>query len=126
MDRLPKEKLVKYFRIYSDENGETHFEDVDIEMEEQNPQSFLSMMYPTIGVIFRRTPSDQFIDWHPAPRRQFVVTLSGQAEVEASDGEVRQIGPGTVMLAEDLEGKGHITRGIGTEDRISLFIPLPE
>ena len=54
------------------------------------------------------------------------MTLSGEAEVEASDGEVRHIGPGTVMLAEDLSGKGHITRGIGTEDRISLFIPLPE
>lgn len=117
---------MKYFRIYSDEHGESHFEDVEVQMEEHNPQSFLSTLYPTIGVIFRRTPADQFIDWHPAPRRQFVVTLSGQAEVEASDGEVRQIGPGTVMLAEDLDGKGHITRGVGTEDRISLFIPLPE
>jgi hypothetical protein len=117
---------VKYFRIYTDEEGETHFEDVEVQLEEQNPQSFLSTLYPAIGLIFRRTPSDQFLDWHPAPRRQFVVTLSGQAEVEASDGEVRQIGPGVVMLAEDLTGKGHITRGIGAEDRISLFIPLPE
>lgn len=30
------------------------------------------------------------------------------------------------MLAEDTTGKGHITRGIGTEERLSLFIPLPE
>jgi hypothetical protein len=117
---------VKYFRIYTDEEGETHFEDVDIQMEDQNPQSALSMMYPAIGIMFRRTPADQFIDWHPAPRRQFVITLSGEAEVEASDGEVRQIGPGTIMLAEDLTGKGHITRGIGAEERISLFIPLHE
>jgi hypothetical protein len=115
-----------YFRIYTDDDGETHFDDVAVQLDEQNPQSFLSQLYPAIGVIFRRTPPDQFIDWHPAPRRQFVVTLSGHAEVEASDGEVRQIGPGTVMLAEDLDGKGHITRGVGTEDRISLFIPLPE
>ena len=117
---------MKYFRIFTDEAGETHFEDVEVGLQEQNAQSALSTLYPAIGVIFRRTPPDQFIDWHPAPRRQFVVTLSGYAEVEASDGEVRQIGPGTVMLAEDLNGKGHITRGVGTEDRISLFIPLPE
>ncbi|HLT18975.1 MAG TPA: hypothetical protein VKZ96_05915, partial [Thermomicrobiales bacterium] len=117
---------MRYFRIYADENGESHFEDVDIELEEQNPQSELSRLYPAIGVIFRRTPADQFIDWHPAPRRQFVVTLSGEAEIEASDGEVRRIGPGTIMLAEDVTGKGHITRGIGTEERLSLFIPLPD
>jgi hypothetical protein len=46
--------------------------------------------------------------------------------VEASDGEVRQIGPGTVMLAEDTSGKGHITRGVGAAERLSLFIPLPD
>ncbi len=117
---------MKYFRIYSDDEGESHFEDVEIPMEQQDSQAALSMMHPAIGIIFRRTPPDQFIDWHPAPRRQFVVTLSGEAEVEASDGGVRRIGPGTIMLAEDLEGKGHITRGVGTEERLSLFIPLPE
>jgi hypothetical protein len=30
------------------------------------------------------------------------------------------------MLAEDTTGKGHITRGRGTAERISLFIPLPD
>lgn len=117
---------MKYFRIYAGIDGESHFEDVDVAMSEQARESDLSALYPATGVIFRRSPSDQFIDWHPAPRRQFVVTLSGAAEIEASDGEVRTIGPGTVMLAEDTEGKGHITRGIGTEERLSLFIPLTE
>lgn len=117
---------MKYFRIYADEQGESHFEDVEIEMEQQGPQAELSRLYPATGVIFRRTPADQFIDWHPAPRRQFVITLSGEAEIEASDGEVRRIGPGTIMLAEDTTGKGHITRGIGAQERISLFIPLPD
>jgi hypothetical protein len=117
---------VKYFRIYADAGGESHFEDVDVELSEQARGSDLSVLYPASGVIFRRSPADQFIDWHPAPRRQFVVTLSGTAEVEASDGEVRRIGPGTVMLAEDTTGRGHITRGTGTEERLSLFIPLPD
>jgi len=55
-----------------------------------------------------------------------VVTLAGEAEVEASDGEVRRIGPGFILLADDLTGKGHITRGAGTADRLSLFIPLAD
>jgi len=117
---------MNYFRVYADEAGESHFEDIAVELSEQSRESALSVLYPVTGVIFRRSPADQFIDWHPAPRRQFVVTLSGAAEIEASDGEIRRIGPGTVMLAEDTTGKGHITRGVGIEERLSLFIPLPE
>jgi hypothetical protein len=115
---------VNYFRIYTGADGETHFEDLEIDLDEASGQSSLSRLYPASGVIFRRSPADQFIDWHPAPRRQFVITLSGEAEVEASDGEVRRIGPGTIMLADDTTGQGHITRGIGTEERLSIFIPL--
>jgi hypothetical protein len=115
-----------YFRIYSDAEGETHFEDMEVELVTSRNGSDLSALYPATGVIFRRSPADHFIDWHPAPRRQFVVTLSGEAEVEASDGEVRRLGPGTIMLAEDTTGKGHITRGVGTTERLSLFIPVPD
>jgi quercetin dioxygenase-like cupin family protein len=117
---------MNYFRIYAGPDGESHFADVAIDLHEQPGGSQYSALVTATGVIFRRSPADQLLDWHPAPRRQFVVTLSGEAEVEASDGEVRQIGPGTIMLAEDTTGKGHITRGRGTAERISLFIPLPD
>lgn len=117
---------MKYFRIYADSDGESHFEDIAVEFGANQRGSDVSDVVPVTGLMFRRSPADQFVDWHPAPRRQFVVTLSGHAEIEASDGEVRQIGPGTVMLAEDITGKGHITRGTGDEERLSLFIPLPD
>ncbi len=117
---------MRYFRIYADADGETHFEDLDVALSPAPGGSELSALYPASGVIFRRSPPGQVLDWHPAPRRQFVVTLAGEAEVEASDGEVRRIGPGTVMLAEDTTGKGHITRGVGAAERLSLFIPVPD
>lgn len=117
---------MNYFRIYADADGESHFEDLAIPLSGQPNGSEYSEPYPATGVIFRRSPADQFLDWHPAPRRQFVITLSGEAEVEASDGEVRRIGPGTIMLAEDVTGKGHITRGRGTAERLSLFIVVPD
>lgn len=117
---------MRYFRIYAGPDGESHFADVEVALDQPSGSSDLSALFPATGVIFRRSPADQFIDWHPAPRRQFVVTLSGEAEVEASDGEVRRLGPGTIMLAEDTTGKGHITRGVGAVERLSLFIPLPE
>jgi hypothetical protein len=115
---------MNYFRIYAGPDGESHFEDIEVEMTAGGSQSDLSAAIPATGIIFRRSSPDQHIDWHPAPRRQFVITLSGEAEVEASDGEVRRIGPGTIMLAEDTTGKGHITRGVGTVERLSLFVPL--
>ncbi|MHB8577468.1 MAG: cupin domain-containing protein [Dehalococcoidia bacterium] len=115
---------MNYFRIYAGPDGESHFEDVEVPLETGGGQSQLSQLIPATGVIFRTSAADQYISWHPAPRRQFVITLAGEAEVEASDGEVRRIGPGTVMLADDTSGKGHITRGVGTAERLSLFVPL--
>lgn len=118
---------MKYTRIYTDADGESHFEDVEVPLgPPTTTQSSLSDMFPTKGLIFRRTPADQYVDWHPAPRRQFIITLSGEAEIQTSDGEVRRIGPGSVVLVEDVTGKGHITRGVGTAERLSLFVPLAE
>lgn len=114
-----------YFRIYAGPDGTSHFEDVEVEAAVAG-SSALSETVPVTGLIFRTSAADQYIDWHPAPRRQFVITLSGEAEVEASDGEVRRIGPGTVMLAEDTTGKGHITRAVGGKERLSLFVLLPD
>ena len=77
------------------------------------------------GLQFRRQSPGYFQDWHNAPRRQYVITLSGRGEVELSGGGTVQLMPGHILLAEDTTGKGHISRGVGAEDRVSLFIPLP-
>ena len=63
---------------------------------------------------------------HNAPRRQFIVHLEGAVEVEASDGERRRFGPGDVVLVEDLEGRGHVTRWVGEGPRRTLFLPAPQ
>jgi hypothetical protein len=75
--------------------------------------------------MFRQS-GEYFINWHNAPRRQFVVNLTGTVEIVASDGEKRCLGPGSILLADDLTGKGHTSRGLGGEERISLFIPLAD
>lgn len=117
---------MKYTRIYADSKGESHFEDVEIAMKE-GPYNTgtISEMIAAKGVMFRLS-RDYFIDWHNAPRRQFVVNVSGTVEIVASDGENRRLGPGSILLAEDVTGKGHTSRGIGGEERMSLFIPLAD
>ena len=53
------------------------------------------------------------MDWHPAPRRQWIFILSGTLEVEVQDGEVRQFPSGSILFVEDTTGKGHKTRVVG-------------
>ncbi len=118
---------MKYTRIYATPDGESHLEDVEPEMKPAQFASRMSEMIAAKGVIFRDSQSAEYlIDWHNAPRRQFVVNLSGEVEIEVSDGEKRRFGPGSILLAEDLTGKGHISRGIGNSERRTLFIPLAD
>ena len=82
-------------------------------------------MLKATGVQFsKRSPTPNSNEWHPGPRRQYVITLSGRAEVEVGDGKKIAIGPGQIDLIEDTTGKGHITRNLGPEDRIVVTIPL--
>ena len=116
---------MKYTRIYADAKGETHLQDVEPEMTPTDNASTMSELIAAKGVIFRETDSEEyFIDWHNAPRRQFVVNLSGEVEITVSDGEKRRFGPGSILLAEDVTGKGHISKGLGKSERRTLFIPL--
>ncbi len=118
---------MKYTRIYATADGESHLQDVGPEMKPAAYASMMSEMIGAKGVIFRESRSGEyFVDWHTAPRRQFVVNLSGEVEIEVSDGEKRRFGPGSIMLAEDITGKGHISRGVGEAERRSLFIPLAD
>ena len=78
------------------------------------------------SVQFRRTSPDYYLDFHNAPRRQFVITLAGESEVELGDGTRIRLYPGHILLAEDTEGQGHISRAVGNEDRLSIFLPLAE
>jgi hypothetical protein len=75
---------------------------------------------------FRRTSPSYALDFHPAPARQYVVTLSGRSEIELADGTKIPLTPGHILLAEDTTGKGHISRAVGSEDRLSLFIQLAD
>ena len=77
-------------------------------------------------VLLNRRESPSFSDYHTAPRRQYVVNLSGIAEFEAADGTKRRLVPGDVLVAEDLTGHGHIARSIGDEFRVSLAVPLAD
>ena len=109
-----------YPRLYTGDDGQSHFEELDLPAGPVHG----SPTQAATGIRFRRAEPGEFIDWHPAPRRQYVITLSGHGEIEVGDGTVRRFGPGDVVLAEDLTGKGHLTRVLGNEPRVSAAVPL--
>ncbi len=115
---------ISYVRIYTGPDGETHFEDVEVDLPQQSRGGDMSRALPAAGVVFRRTSGDYDLDWHPAPRRQFVLNLTGAVEIEVSDGEVRRFGPGSFFLAEDTTGKGHKSRAVEGQERVSVFVQL--
>jgi hypothetical protein len=115
---------VDVVRVYTGDDGESHFEHLDIPLEE-GPYGRMSQRLPATGVIFRETQPGSVLDFHTAPRRQFVIVLSGSAELECGDGTVHRLGPGDVLLADDTTGHGHISRDIDGPRR-SIFLPLTD
>ena len=114
---------MRIHNLYTDANGESHFRDIEIDWAEERRGSKLSKRLPATGIIFRETVGEYDLDWHPAPRRQYIVNLDAGVKITASDGEVRVIGAGEIILVEDTTGKGHLSQGMG-KMRHSLFIPI--
>ena len=113
-------------RVYTGSDRKSHFEDVEIELLDQGPMGSISSLWSAKGVLFRKVSGDYDLDFHNAPRRQFVVNLTGAVEIEVGDGTKRQLGAGSILLAEDTAGQGHISRSINGEPRECLFIPLSD
>ncbi|MEM7091583.1 MAG: hypothetical protein AAF567_01165 [Actinomycetota bacterium] len=113
-------------RIYTGEDGHSHFEDVAVDMRDYEMMGMLSDPWSATKVQFREVGGDYLLDFHCAPRRQLVVNLTGSVEIEVGSGESRVLGPGSILLAEDTTGQGHISRNVGGEQRTCLFIHLGE
>ena len=113
------------FRLYTGSDGQSHFEDIQPRFEAQADQSASAELLPGSGLLVRRFEPGRVNPWHHAPGRYAVFTLSGAVDIEIGDGSVRRLGPGDILIAEDLQGQGHGTREVGPEARVSVFVPLP-
>lgn len=115
---------MKVTRVYSDENGDSRFEDIDIELFDNGEIGRLSENINVKSLQFRTVSPDYDYDFHHAPQRQFIVLLDGGVEITTSLGETRQIQTGEILLMEDTTGKGHKTKNLEKRERTSIFIHL--
>ena len=116
-------KSVFMTRLYTGSDNQTHAEEVELKFAPGSPAE-VSKLMPVTGSELHRTAGGSVEDWHRAPRRQYVITLSGQGEIEVAGGKKISVRPGSIDLVEDTSGKGHITKVVGTEDRVTLQLPL--
>lgn len=105
-------------RLYADETGESHIEEIDFEMSlvryaPPAPALELSDRVKAEGFSWFRFPEGWFDAAHPSPRRQVFLLLEGEVECMTSLGETRTLKPGDRLLMEDTTGKGHGARPIG-------------
>ena len=107
-------------RLYTGADGHSHFEDLNVPTGDVEQVA----LKPGADFTFRRAPNGRFSDWHNAPRRQYVIILSGQMEIGVGDGTVRRLRAGDILQAEDLNGQGHTTKAVGGP-RVSVSVPLP-
>jgi hypothetical protein len=107
------------YRLYTDSQGLSKFEDIDLAKTPDWTQA-----QSTTNITFREAAVKNFSDYHCAPRRQFVIILSGQLEIGLKDGSLHVFGPGDARLVEDTTGSGHTTATYGDVPCVTATIPL--
>jgi hypothetical protein len=121
-----------YVRLFADEQGESHFAEVEVDLEPIDfappaPPLHVAALFPAARCGFVCGP----VDWagqipHPSPQRQLFCTLRGEYEITVSDGTLRRFPAGSVLLLEDTTGKGHATRITSKEDVLLVAVALAE
>ena len=120
---------MKFVHLIADPDGTTHFKDGEASMEPQDyappaPLINVSAHQTATGVVAINFPPGWYGDFHPAPKRQWMIIVPGTLEIGVSDGEKRTLPVGTVALLEEAGSKGHTTRVIGDEPSTLMVVDL--
>lgn len=116
---------MKITRLYTGPDGQSHFEDIVLPMEDREEFGRFSVPQRLKAFFFREIPPGWEYPWHNVVCREYVIMIDGTAEIAVGSGEVRVFRKGDVLLAEDCTGRGHRTRVIGKKPWRQAFITLP-
>jgi quercetin dioxygenase-like cupin family protein len=105
--------MIRCVRLWTGDDGQSHFEQGWIDLPSGDRGDAVSGVVEAVSISFRETHEGGAFDWHDAPVRQLVLTLSGTLEFETRGGERFTLAPGDVLLAEDTTGGGHRWRSLG-------------
>ena len=106
---------MQFYRLYAGADGQSHFEQLDA----VKAKAFFNETKPATGHLFRDDFAPHIVNFHRAPRRRWVVTLSGSVVIGLGDGSSMTFQPGDVFLAEDTTGQGHTAT---PKDWVRLYV----
>lgn len=112
-------------RLYTGDDGQSHLEDIELDLQPAGT-ALMSEFIAAKHLMFRSSPPGEVEDWHNSPWPHYVITISGAAEVVLGDGSFRRFEAGSIILGEDLTGRGHLTRVVGDEPRVVAIVELPD
>jgi hypothetical protein len=111
----------RILRIYADADGTSHIQELPIATKPGKTRR--TEMAAATGLLYADYTASSVEDWHKTPGRQFSISMSGEIEVEVSDGKKHAIHAGDIVFLEDLQGKGHITRILSPVTNIFIRVP---
>jgi len=115
----------KVIRLYTGPDGESHIGESTVDfLESHSGKARQWALMKATGVAVRESDGPYEYPRHNAPRRQFVITVQGEWEVEMGDGTIQPLKPGDILLAEDTTGKGHISRSTSQGLRQVIIVTL--
>src|SRR5215831_15757333 len=106
------DERVTCLRIFADAKGETHMEDIEITLQprklfKDNPPLHLTRTLAASGCNICHIPSGMGeVNWHNPPHRMLAIWLTGEVEFETSDGDIRRLAAGSVVLARGYDTQG--------------------
>ncbi len=111
---------MKIHRLYTDKNGESHFQDVEVEYAETTRAGRLSKRIPATGIIFREVQPDYDLDWHPAPRRQYIINLDAGVQITATS----RARCATASSSRWSKGRGRSGQPVASRTRLAIRLTL--
>ena len=116
--------MTQCIRLWTGTDGQSHFEEGVIDLKLGSHGDLLSGKMPVTTVSFHETASGGTLDWHTAPVRQFVITLSGTLDFQTRANQHFILKPGVVLLAEDTVGGGHSWQLVDADPWRRIYVIL--
>jgi quercetin dioxygenase-like cupin family protein len=115
---------IRLIRLFTGDDGQSHFTVGQVAWAEHDAINAVSRHETAAAISFEETAARASLDWHNAPHRQYVITLSGRLEFETRSGAKQLIEPGDVLLAEDTTGGGHRWRLVDDQPWRRVYVAL--
>lgn len=116
--------MFRCIRLWTGDDGESHFESGQVGLQEGARGDLLSPKMGAVSVSLQETDSGGSFDWHTAPARQFVITLSGTLDFVTREQRHFTLDPSILLLAEDTAGGGHSWRLLDQQPWRRIYVVL--